>query len=121
VRVAVLLVSAMAALSTLGVADAAATRARLTVLPKSVFHGSPITITGHGFKHGAKVTISLRRLTSSKFRRFGVTSAGRTGGFDFTKKTSRSAAVGPWVVRACQTGCKIKVTSRFYVTKIKQV
>jgi hypothetical protein len=120
-RVAALLVSSAAALAVLGVAGAAPNQARLTVLPKSVFHGRPITITGHGFKHGAKVTISLRRLNSSKFTPFGATSAGRTGGFDFTKKIARSAKVGPWVVRACQSSCKIKVTSRFYVTKIKQV
>lgn len=111
----------LAALSVLASADAAPERARLTVNPPAAIRGSPIVISGQGFRAHLKVTVSLREATGKTWARFGVPRAGRAGAFSLAKTISRSTAAGPWIARACQLSCRIKATKRFYVIKIKPV
>jgi hypothetical protein len=121
VRLAGLALAALAALSVLGIADAAPERARLTVAPPAAIRGDPILISGQGFRARLKVTVSLRRSTGRTWARLGVVRAGRTGAFSLAKTVSPTTAVGAWIARACQLSCRVRATKRFYVIKIKPV
>jgi hypothetical protein len=120
VRTAATLVAAATALSLAALAGGASTAA-LRIQPPVVVRGDPIKVTGTGFKPGLKVTLTIRRPYADRTARLGSITAGRKGGFVFTKKISRSTTAGTWVVRACQRGCRIKATARFRVAKIKPV
>jgi hypothetical protein len=121
VRIAATLVAAATALTLAGLAGGASSSARLRVTPPSVVRGESIKLTGTGFKPSLKVTLDIRRPFADKRARFGSVTAGSTGRWVLTKKISRSTGAGKWVVRACQRGCRIRATARFYVSKIKPV
>jgi hypothetical protein len=86
-----------------------------------VVRGETIKLIGTGFKPGLKVTLDIRRPFADKRARFGSVTAGSTGRWVLTRKISRSTGAGKWVVRACQRGCRIRATARFYVSKVKPV
>ena len=118
-RIAASLLAASTALSLAGLAGGSSASARLRIQPPVVVRGSSIKLTGTGFRPNLTVTLDIRRPLATKRARFGSVIAGRKGGFVLTKKISRSTGAGKWVVRACQRGCRIKVTARFYVSKVK--
>jgi hypothetical protein len=120
-RIAAPLLAAATALSLVGLAGGASTSARLRVTPPSVVRGESIKLTGTGFRPGLKVTLDVRQALASKRARFGSVTAGSTGRWVLTKKISRSTIAGKWIVRACQRGCRVKASARFYVSKIKPV
>jgi hypothetical protein len=120
-RIAAPLLAAATALSLAGPAGGSSTSARLRIQPPVVVRGNSIKLTGTGFRPNLKVTLDVRRPLSTKRARFGSVTAGGKGGFVLTKRISRSTVAGKWVVRACQRGCRIKTTARFYVSKIKPV
>jgi len=120
-RIAAPLVAAATALSLAGLAGGASTSARLRITPPSVTRGEAIKLVGSGFKANVKVTFVIHRALSTKSAPFGSVTAGRKGGFVISKKISRSTGAGKWIVRACQRGCRVKATARFYVSKIKPV
>jgi hypothetical protein len=119
-RIAASLLAAATALSLAGLAGSS-TSARLRVQPPVVQRGSSIKLIGTGFRPNLKVTLDVRRPLAAKRARFGSVTVGRKGGFVLTKTISRSTGAGKWVVRACQRGCRITATARFYVSKVKPV
>jgi hypothetical protein len=120
-RIAALLLAAATALSLAGLAGGASTTARIRITPQAVVRGNTIKLTGTGFRPSLKVTLDIRRSLATRRARFGSVTAGRNGGFVLTKKISRSTGAGKWIVRACQRGCRVKATARFYVSKVKPV
>ena len=119
-RICTLFLAAAAVLSLAGLADGAASVAKLTVTPPLVIQGGTITINGAGFRPNRKVTLSIARPRSSSTSPIGSTTAKASGRFVVRKATSRMAA-GSWVVRACQASCRTKATATLRVSKIKPV
>lgn len=104
-----------------GIAAAAETTARLHVRPLLVARGSVITITGSGFRPTLRVSLTMKRPSTTGASRLATVRASRAGSFRISKLISRSAASGLYVVTACQSGCSTKATARFRVAKIKPV
>lgn len=120
-RIAASVLAAATALSLAGLAGGASTTARLRIRPPVVVRGEAIKLTGSGFTPNVKVTFDIRRPLATKRARLGSVTAGRKGGFVFTRKIARSTGAGKWIVRACQRECRIRASARFYVSKVKPV